>query len=399
MAECIFKLLGRNSSDSNGFQMVKDGHSQHHHGPDSTIKMRDMWMTAIGVHSDIAKTAGLFSSELLQCMLGIYHGDKASEMSINDPGSSDANDQSTDHHERENSMDITSDASDRGPLSSLKSDTSDGGPLSPLKSSDLVKYESDDFGISFDNFAYPKARLIRKVRRVESRLLPLLDEWMVVDVVLTSHELILFDATDIPESVLHAHHGGKGLWLSEVAQGRNIISQFNLDDIDFIDIEHRAASPGNADGIDVEASPMDLREYWQGGSCNDYEVNAMNTRWGYVDEDRLKVHFKYNTLLLRFHVDLKEMESKPQAEMDDSVLMNHIGSQTKVWCRTIAHLRGSANLKQNLPHFDGAGEMEDFIEICDRAQNDNQHRRGMHNQRGAKRIRATLHRRTSSLGI
>ena len=101
----------------------------------------------------------------------------------------------------------------------------------------------------------------------------------------------------------------------------------------------------------------------------------MNKRWGKVDEDRLKIHFKYNTLYLRFMTDLNEMETKKEALLDDPDLMHHVGTQTKIWCRTIARLRGATNLKQELPHFgNDDGEMEDFIEMCERDHEGNQMR-------------------------
>ena len=150
----------------------------------------------------------------------------------------------------------------------------------------------------------------------------------------------------------------------------------------------------------------------------------MNKRWGHVDEDRLKIHFKYNTLYLRFMVDLKEMEHKSKASLDDSDILNHVGTQTKLWCRTIARyvffsaasikyfrgsqfgshksyfsmaslcrLRGAMNLKQNLPHFgnEGTDEMEDFIEMCER-----DHEGGHHN---TKKTRKNLHKRVSSFNL
>lgn len=50
------------------------------------------------------------------------------------------------------------------------------------------------------------------------------------------------------------------------------------------------------------------------------------------------------------------------------------------------------NLKQNLPHFgdNGTGEIEDFIEMCER-----DHHEG--NNHNVKRIRNTFHRRMSSM--
>lgn len=49
-----------------------DKHEQKDHGPDPTVKMQSLWLTAIGAHSKIADSYGLFSSELLLCMLGIH---------------------------------------------------------------------------------------------------------------------------------------------------------------------------------------------------------------------------------------------------------------------------------------------------------------------------------------
>ncbi|KAL7540630.1 hypothetical protein ACHAXR_010673 [Thalassiosira sp. AJA248-18] len=393
VAGFIVKFLGRESSEDEHLSSHKGTHG--HHGPDPTTKVRDLWMAAIGVHSDIAKSFGLFSGELLQCMLGIYHEieGKESEASVRDPESSDANNESVDHdssqrsgqrHERENSlMDVLSDTSGKVSL------------LSP----EHKRYDSDDFGISFDDFAYPRSRLIRKMRRCERRLLPLLDEWMVVDVVLTSHELILFDVIDGADNLQSTPdtNGGKGLSLCDVAKGRKIVSQFSLDHLDFVDIEHRAAVPGDTGVEDIEVNRSNLLEYWQGGSCTgeDYEVDTMNKRWEHVDEDRLKIHFKSSNVILylRFMVDLKEMESKRKTLLGDTDLMHHVGTQTKVWCRTIARVRGSVNLKQHLPHFgnDGTDEIEDFIEICDRDHEGSHH--------GAKKIRKTLHRRSISMGI
>jgi len=391
VADYAVKLFGSGVSHD---QDMHSNEGAHHHGPDPTTKVRDLWLTAIGAHSDVAKSFGLFSSELLQCMLGIYSNEsddsKELEASVREPESSDANNESTEHegsqhNGRENSI----------------SDTSSRGLMSPFRPLTLKRYASDDFGVTFDDFAYPKARLIRRMRRCERRLLPLLDEWMVVDVVITSHELVVFDVLDetgdlestLENGVSSYKNGGKGLHLCDVARGRNIVSQFNLDEVDFVDIEHRAAVLGDIDGEDIEGNRNNnLLEHWQGGN-EDYDVDAMNKRWEHVDEDRLKIHFKYNTLYLRFMVDLKEMEHKSKAFLaDDSDLMNHVGTQTKVWCRTIARLRGATNLKQTLPHFgnDGADEIEDFIEMCERG-----HEGGNHN---TNKIVKKLHRRMSSLG-
>lgn len=277
-----------------------------------------------------------------------------------------------------------------------RSDTSRQGQIIAYQSPTIKRYESDEFGVS--EFAYPKSRLIRRMRRCERRVLPLLDEWVAVDVVLTSHELIIFDILDEMHDS-DVSNGGKGLHLSDVARGRNIVSQFNLDDVDFVDIEHRPAILGDIDDEDIEGNyKMNLMESWQGGrwAHADYDTDGINKRWEGVDEDRLKIHFKYNTLYLRFMVDLKEMEQKRKALMGDSDLMHHVGTQTKLWCRTIARLRGATNLKQALPHFgnNGTDEMEDFIEMCERGQEGT----NPNHKRTTKSLSNLNHKRSGSLG-
>jgi hypothetical protein len=115
------------------------------------------------MHGDIAKSFGPFSGELLRAMLGIYSheiihakenpsltGDRYITDALNNE---DTEQNSGKHHRRENSMDITSEESSREPLS-----------------------QSFDFGVTFSEFAYPRSRLIRRMRRCERRLTPLLDE-------------------------------------------------------------------------------------------------------------------------------------------------------------------------------------------------------------------------------
>jgi len=259
-------------------------------------------------------------------------------------------------------------------------------------------------------FEHPEALLIRRMRRCEMRLLPLLnDVWMTVDVVITNHELIIFDVLDetevyqtTPDNVIPAKNvrGGKTLPLSVVSEGRAIMDQFDLNDVDFVDIEHRAAIRGDINDEDIE-SRNNLLEYWEGGnhSNGDYDADAMSKRWGRVNEDRLKIRFAdKQTLYLRFMVDLKEMELKRKSLADDPDLMHHVGTMTKLWCRSIAKLRGKANLKQDLPHFGNRSQsgrstdgMEDFIEICERGSES-----GNNN---AKKIAKTLHKRMGSFNL
>lgn len=343
VASLIAKFIGNGSSETEDLPQSAELWDQDHE-PDPAMKARELWMTAIGAHSDVAQKYGLFSGELLQCMLGIYSD-----------GNNDGSNESEASVRGDDSSGIIDIVSDREASQRAKKpcDTTSMSltrtPKPPMSSRQLF---GNDEGW-FDNFAYPKARLIRRMRRCERRLLPLFDEWMVVDVVLTSHELVLFDVLDETErsglnrasATIHLTNGGKGSYLCDVAKGRKIVSQFNLDDINFVDIEHRTAiSQENIDGEDVEWNRNhSLLEYWQRGNHTreDYDINTLTNRWNHVDEDRLKIQFKHHSLVLRFMADLKEMEEKRKNPPGDAVLMNNIGTQTKVWCRTIARYVGS----------------------------------------------------------
>jgi hypothetical protein len=112
--------------------------------------------------------------------------------------------------------------------------------------------------------------------------------------------------------------------------------------VNFVDIEHREAILGGTDFGDVEMNHNNLLEHWEGGNCLDGNTeDTINKRWGNVNEDRLKIRFKctHMTLFVRFIVDLKDMEDMSKVSLvveDDSDLVNCVGKETKLWCRTIA---------------------------------------------------------------
>lgn len=133
--------------------------------------------------------------------------------------------------------------------------------------------------------------------------------------------------------------GGKGLRLADVVKGRNVVSTFLLDEIDFIDIEHSLRIAAGESVRDVESNSQDLGEFWEG--CTDaltYDPTDMSSRWCHVDEDRLKIHFTggCGTLYLRILADLKEKEATSKPIEADSSLLDGVGRETKIWCRTIA---------------------------------------------------------------
>ena len=373
-ASYTLRMFGYRSDKHGQAPNVNDKNHGSHDDFDIKTKARELWLSTIGVHSDVAMKYGMFSGQFLQCMLGVYSPDQASD--------DDAKEHSTDISDKDlgssqPSAEPSSQNNDERELKTLTSlDSTSDTPKMPHQR--RTAYDFDSFGVVFDDFSYPSSRLIRRMRRCERRLLPFLNEWQVVDVVLTSHELVLFDVNEeidygTSESTFDiSTNGGKGLRLCDVAKGRKILSQFDLDDIDFVDIEHRLATVSDS-ANDVESGHEQLLEFWQGGNdfINDYRLQKINLRWCNVNEDRLKVHFKSGggtTLFMRFAVDLKEME-KRKLELHAGEELSDVGRQAKVWCRTIAHLRGANNLtKQSLPHFNDEQEMDDFIEVCPREE-------------------------------
>ena len=357
-------------------------HHHHGHGHDiDSFKFRDSWLTVVGIHHEIAEKFGFFSGEILLCMLGV-----PCSATLTPPLKTNNDDgKELEARSRLISEEKAVDHDDKKPaglvpahdiLQSFRHSTNQVPP-SPGDITDAI----------FDDFSYPTARLIRRVRRCERLLLPLLGEWIVVDVAITKHELILFNVVDEDDEEYFSSmgldtadqcsfsNGGMGMPLCEVARGRKVVSKFDIDLIDLVDIEHRVAmSQKDNSTVDAEANrDTDLMECWHGGgnTIDDYKASAMTTRWSCVNEDRLKIHFKHNTLFLRFFADLNGMEQEMSKGTNQQIVGDNVGAEAKVWCCTIARLRGASNLRrQSLPHFgaDVADEIEDFIEPVDRTQ-------------------------------
>lgn len=152
------------AKDTHKSRVVHD----HRHVSDPD-EVRGIWLSTIGLHSDVAEKYGLFSVEILYCMLGIQDFRlKKSRLALDD-GVSDS----------------------KGTLlqDSMPPDKSDNAEVSEIASQRGTKSPAlkNSLGIVFDEnvFAFPSSKLIRRMRRCERKLLPLLDKWMLVDVVLT----------------------------------------------------------------------------------------------------------------------------------------------------------------------------------------------------------------------
>eukprot|EP00546_Thalassionema_frauenfeldii_P019785 CAMPEP_0178903366 /NCGR_PEP_ID=MMETSP0786-20121207/5117_1 /TAXON_ID=186022 /ORGANISM="Thalassionema frauenfeldii, Strain CCMP 1798" /LENGTH=1103 /DNA_ID=CAMNT_0020574729 /DNA_START=1039 /DNA_END=4350 /DNA_ORIENTATION=+ len=232
----------------------------------------------------------------------------------------------------------------------------------------------------------PNARLVRNMRRCDHKILPLLDKWTTVDVVMTKYEIVYFDVNDIDNlqdkreienftknvrQALIATKGGKGLRLSDVAFGRKIIGQLSLDDIEAVAIERilpRAPDEENQATNKLTMPTPD--EYWKEleidrtqstvGESRTIQMKPAKSRynrWMDVNEDRLKLKTKHDTLFLRFYSDLDHAEhnvEKLKAENNQNGPV--VNNNSILWCQTIGRLVGATKLHQELPHF---GEMND----------------------------------------
>eukprot|EP00593_Proboscia_inermis_P002534 CAMPEP_0171294074 /NCGR_PEP_ID=MMETSP0816-20121228/2445_1 /TAXON_ID=420281 /ORGANISM="Proboscia inermis, Strain CCAP1064/1" /LENGTH=219 /DNA_ID=CAMNT_0011765521 /DNA_START=486 /DNA_END=1142 /DNA_ORIENTATION=- len=132
----------------------------------------------------------------------------------------------------------------------------------PIIQPQVVSISSEEDQENLSMIQHPDEILIRRMRRCERRLPPLLKEWLQVDAVLTKYEIVLLEVCDIlnenregssDENILRiiaeenpmrgtpsleqlnkahkalvATHGGKGLRLRDVICGRKVVGHLLL---------------------------------------------------------------------------------------------------------------------------------------------------------------------------
>ena len=273
-----------------------------------------------------------------------------------------------------------------------------GGPVFVLdKQQD--KEEHTGGSESMAMFAEPNARLIRSMRRCERRLPPMLNEWAVVDVVLTKYEIVYFDANDIDHlgtqpstavaaseveaielqhkrdtvrQALIATKGGKGLRLRDIALGRKVVGHIELPEITTIKVERYPPLPHKEEeeipDVDLEdGMPVHHDEYWHHKTKPPIAHRARQHRWRHAMEDRMRVVSAQGDLYLRFFTDLNDWESNASAQVataGTTITKN----QSLLWTQTIGRLCGADQLQQKLPHLgdDGDAELLDLIDFMSR---------------------------------
>ena len=251
-------------------------------------------------------------------------------------------------------------------------------------------------------FAAPNARLLRSMRRCDRKLLPLLDKWSIVDVVITKWEIVYFDASDVEgtygpeyseEDIKHienvrqaviATKGGKGLRLKDVAMGRKVVGHLELSSVDSVNVER--IMPTESGVLPEEAfsdSSNDVQvEFWKSSSKKECDTTKLprEYRWSRVKQDGLRVQSGFGTLLLRFYSDLDESESHPERWTNENETKGPLFKDNAFqWCQTIVRLCGINQLKQKLPHFgdDDDEELRDYLVVVEQ-KNFQDHPRHMH---------------------
>jgi hypothetical protein len=252
----------------------------------------------------------------------------------------------------------------------------------------LVHEEIIDDEIKVSDFVSPYERLVQSMRRCDRKVLPFLDRWVTVDVVLTNCEIVYFDAADSKKllenntdavrrmkevhQTLVSTQGGLGLRLCDVAFGRRIIGREELAKIEEIHVSRDMSHPGIPWENEVSGMPS-TSEYWEdpvNTSNNEGDSYIMeefkHMKGSQVKEDQLILKTAHGKLCLRFLGDFGNFEMNRDSILKESkagepIVMNH----ALQWCHTIVHLIGAEHLKQDLPHFghSTSDEIRDYLTV------------------------------------
>jgi hypothetical protein len=250
-----------------------------------------------------------------------------------------------------------------------------------------IKFEIDDAKVALEeksqsNFIAPNARLIRRMRRCDRKMLPILTEWGCVDIVITQFEMVYFEALDLknPSSTtyqeqssvlaIQATSGGKGHRLRDVAAGRKIVGHINLSEITEMHVERSLPLRDAAHCKDISAlyenEDQLAVEFWLESNQSEAQKSCRQVRWENVKEDRLRLVSLHGCLVLRFYSDLDDVELHAETSAIENEaegpLRKNIAFQ---WGQTIAYICGKETLQQSLPHFgaNNSDELRDLLEV------------------------------------
>ncbi|KAL7555715.1 hypothetical protein ACA910_009880 [Epithemia clementina (nom. ined.)] len=386
------------------------GHGDHGHHGAHRGTAAELWETAIAQHPEIVEQYGMFSSEMLQIMLGLplpKHATNSNHGAL----------KREEHNICEDAITTAANTPHRFRIEKKYSTLSLGAQeiimqgklgktvrtISNLDNLDSVQtipedavtqrgpsymfHVADDVSVSPPSnleqllFDSPNARLVRTMRRCDRKLLPMLNKWTVVDVVMTRFEMVYFDATDRPDTpeadsifqALKATKGGKGLRLKDVAVGRKVVGHMPISDITSLAIERYLpgeSQSGSDEGPEAEVPEV---EHWKEGTLH-YSRKAV---WSKIKQDTLAVHSAHgNTLYLRFYSDLEQAEALTNRSPDDVDQGDHFTKNNAFqWVQTLGRFCGPERLHQSLPHFgeDNEEELRDYLVV----HQNNEHKRNL----------------------
>ena len=398
------------SGDEDDHGEHHDGHDDHGHHDHQRGSAAELWETAIAQHPDIVEKYGMFSGEILQLMLGLPlpvnagHGKTmdreetpiGEEALVTVPGPAVPSNYKID--DKYSNLSVgAQEIIMQGMLGKTVRSVSNLAALDSVQTipeetetnnrpSNYMFQVSDETSVApavnLDRLLFdtPNARLVRSMRRCDRKLLPMLNKWSSVDVVMTRFEMVYFDAsefTDVPEAdsimqALKATKGGKGLRLKDVAMGRKVVGHLPISDITSLAIERYmpVENAGN-DGHYTDNSPQ--TEYWKEGTHN----YSRGSAWPRIEQDTLAVHTSHgNTLYLRFYSDLEEAESMLNRPADEPITdVNLRKNNAFQWVQTLGRFCGPDQLHQSLPHFgeDNDNELRDYLVV----HQQNEHKRNL----------------------
>jgi hypothetical protein len=393
-----------------GVQKEGENHMKHEHG-----SIVELWQAAVERYPTIVAKYGEFSGELLQAMLGvpiIEQGSPTATMT----SYLQRNESSAMYGQNQMLLDTR--------YSRLAPDVQEvimAGKVGKRVRSmmDLTIREEEEVGNSDEGrsplklhfevdqekansmdheesqFSAPNSRLVRSMRRGDRKLLPILQSWSTVDVVITRFEIVYFDATDVDspsnnqlletsKQAIIATKGGKGLRLCDVAVGRTVVGHLDLSDIESVFVERELPNAHDLSGSDSPAVHVAKIEYWQNRSI-DSKFNRAE-HWNTTNQDILRIQTTNGrTLHLRFYSDLVDSEANPERVLAENEAFGTIFKNNALqWAQTLVRFCGPEQLKQNLPHFgdDTCEELRDILHV----------KKTVTHRRLASRDGPTLHR-------
>lgn len=353
--------------------MPTSGHSSrrqalvHHHGSFSEHykgTMKELWASAVSKYPDIVATHGMFSGSLLEAMLGIKYCPAG--VTSNPPTG------------------ILPNRECRKPSVERRQAMIDGKNVQRSVSFGPSILEDNVFDDAKSNFIRPGAPLIQTMRRCQCKWLPLLDDWEVVDVLLTEHELvwlapISFGSLEDAANNNALKVGGKGMSLSDVVLDRVVLGRLALCDIDHMKVqrcpplEEKLSMPKISErDVEYASESSEFSSECWGKMRNDTPPlrygECPDKRFLHVMEDKLILQSPQGTLCLRFLVDLVDEECRRFDDRTTNIYSFGEKNGALSWCQAISHVCGPQQLKQKLNHFgqDEDKELLDFVEMNER---------------------------------